>query len=52
MHAYKHFATDVIAGALAGYLMGELFYSFNNDLNDALATGGGTQQLFTIRYKF
>ena len=30
IHAYKHFPSDVAIGAFAGYLLGELFYSFNN----------------------
>ena len=37
IHAYKHFISDVIAGALVGYLIAELFYSFGDDafeLND------------------
>ena len=30
IHAYKHFPSDVIAGAVAGWLMAELFYSFSD----------------------
>ena len=30
IQAYKHFPSDVAAGAIAGYLLGELFYSFND----------------------
>lgn len=28
MHAYRHYPTDVIVGALVGYLIAELFYSW------------------------
>jgi hypothetical protein len=28
VQAYRHYITDVAVGALAGYLMAELFYSF------------------------
>ena len=31
MHAYKHFFFDVVAGAVVGTLMAELFYSFQQD---------------------
>ena len=30
IHAYKHFPSDVAVGAIAGYLLGEFFYSFND----------------------
>jgi membrane-associated phospholipid phosphatase len=32
IQAYRHYLTDVLAGALVGYLMGELYYSFNGKL--------------------
>lgn len=38
IHAYKHFPSDVMAGALAGWLMAELFYSFS----DRGYTGGNS----------
>lgn len=31
IHAYQHFLSDVLAGALVGYLMGEIFYSFTDE---------------------
>ncbi|UCE24833.1 MAG: phosphatase PAP2 family protein [Candidatus Zixiibacteriota bacterium] len=31
IHAYKHYVSDILAGALAGYLLAELFYSFGDD---------------------
>lgn len=38
IHAYQHFPSDVLAGALAGYLMGELFFS----LSDEIPRGDGS----------
>lgn len=40
IHAYRHFFTDVLAGAAAGILMAELFHSFQNevDINEANQT--------------
>lgn len=53
IHAYKHFFTDVLAGAIAGYLMAELFYSFN-DYNELMSSSSasGTRQIFSIKLKF
>lgn len=54
IQAYKHFFTDVIAGAVAGYLMAELFYSFNdfNEIASSSSQTSGTRQIFSIRLKF
>ncbi len=35
VQAYKHYATDVIAGALVGYLLGELYYSLSKSAPDS-----------------
>jgi membrane-associated phospholipid phosphatase len=61
IHAYKHFVSDVLVGALAGYLIGELFYSFGDDFynkidqqnnpND-IATPKTSGMLFQINLKF
>ena len=32
IHSYKHYPLDVIVGALIGSLLGELFYSLNDNL--------------------
>ncbi len=45
IHAYKHFPSDVLAGALAGTLMAELFYSFTNDNS---STPGGPNRAPTL----
>lgn len=53
IHAYKHYVTDVMAGALVGWLMGELFLSFG-DYDDRTtadpANGTGTLLRFTITF--
>ncbi|MCH9032154.1 MAG: phosphatase PAP2 family protein [candidate division Zixibacteria bacterium] len=35
IQAYKHFPSDVAVGAIAGYLLGELFFSFNSAVNNS-----------------
>lgn len=35
IHAYRHYPSDVLAGALIGSLLGELFYSLNNNLSSS-----------------
>lgn len=51
IHAWKHYISDVVIGALAGWLMGELFYSFNNDGDNSGSRANG-QMLFQITLKF
>lgn len=54
IHAYKHFFTDVAAGALAGFLVAELFYSFND--TDLFSNSSGQPSppapLVTFRFTF
>ena len=53
IHAYKHFPTDIIAGAAAGILMAELFYSFNDyEPPKASTQPQPVRQLFSIRLTF
>jgi len=53
IHAYKHYFTDVLAGAVVGYLVAELFYSFHDfDKMTAPSQPSGTRQIFSIRLKF
>ncbi len=54
IHAYKHFPTDIIAGAAAGILMAELFYSFNDyDIPTSPTTNPQPiRPLFSIRLTF
>jgi membrane-associated phospholipid phosphatase len=54
IHAYKHFFTDVAAGALTGFLVAELFYSFND--KDLFTNPSGqpssSTPLVTVRFTF
>ena len=54
IHAYRHFFSDVAAGALAGFLVAELFYSFND--SDLITNSSGQQSssppLVTFRFTF
>lgn len=54
IHAYKHFFTDVAAGALAGFLVAELFYSFNDyELTGSpTSQASGTSPIFYVRLTF
>ncbi|MCH7878236.1 MAG: phosphatase PAP2 family protein [candidate division Zixibacteria bacterium] len=50
IHAYKHFPSDVLIGALAGTLMGELFYSFAD--NDSSTSSEPNRAPTFIRFSF
>ena len=56
IHAYKHFFTDVVAGALVGFAVAELLYSFNDfDINAASGSGSPSppsRQIFQVRFTF
>ncbi|MFQ5499763.1 MAG: phosphatase PAP2 family protein [Candidatus Zixiibacteriota bacterium] len=56
VHAYKHFPSDVLAGAIAGALMAELFYSFGNDIVRDGSKAGSAQAassyLLRVNIKF
>lgn len=55
IHAYKHFFTDVAAGALVGFLLAELFYSFNDtDFNSTSSPSASSSAapIFYIRLTF
>jgi len=54
IHAYKHFFTDIAAGALAGFLMAELFYSFNNyDIAASPKSAAfGANKIIYVRFTF
>ena len=49
IHAYKHYLSDVLVGALAGYLVAELFYSFVENGESLGSDSGGGQSLLTLR---
>lgn len=44
VQAYKHYATDVLAGALVGYLLGELYYSLSDSASNP--TGDSDSPLY------
>jgi len=52
IHSYKHYLSDVLIGALAGYLLGELFYSFNDKNNSSVNNGNSTKMLFRFGFTF
>jgi membrane-associated phospholipid phosphatase len=47
IQAYKHYTTDVAVGALVGWLVGELFFAFNDD---PTASGGGESAPMMISF--
>ncbi len=51
IHAYEHFVSDVLVGAMVGYLMAELFYHFGDDAY-ANFDGNGTPLAISINIKF
>jgi membrane-associated phospholipid phosphatase len=50
--AYKHYISDVLVGAAAGWLMAELFYSFGNDPEDSSQSNSKSRMLFNISFSF
>ncbi len=49
IHAYKHYVSDVLAGALAGYLLAELFYSFGDEVYQS---EGESSTVFSLSITF
>ena len=47
IHAYKHYLSDVLIGALAGYLIAELFFSFGE--NSSISDSDPHPVLFRLR---
>jgi membrane-associated phospholipid phosphatase len=55
IEAYKHYFTDVVAGAAAGYLIGELFYLFARDKDSKTSqssTVSSEPLLFRVTIRF
>lgn len=52
IHAYKHHFSDVLIGALAGYLFAELFYSLGDDFSKKTGDSNDAYQLIKIRFTF
>lgn len=50
VHAFKHYMTDVAAGALAGWLVGELVYSFGG--SDPVKAQGGSEYTPLLKITF
>lgn len=51
LHAYKHYPSDVIIGALAGSLMAELLWSFGETEKNQ-TTGENSPRMFKISFYF
>ncbi len=52
IHSYKHYFSDIVFGALAGYLIAELFYSFGNKYIDSYSENSESKMIFRLQYKF
>ena len=50
LHAYKHYLSDVLVGATAGWLLAELFYNFAPDVKEQGA--GGTPMFVRLSFSF
>ncbi len=50
--AYKHYITDVIFGALAGWLMAEIFYHFGDSIEKPQDSSSKGRILFKIGFSF
>jgi membrane-associated phospholipid phosphatase len=50
--SYQHFVSDVLVGALAGYLIGELFFSFNDSLPSGTDNDMSAQTSLRITFRF
>jgi membrane-associated phospholipid phosphatase len=48
IHAWKHYFSDIAIGALAGWLVGELFYSFNGKNEESNGNAASGQTMFGI----
>jgi membrane-associated phospholipid phosphatase len=52
IHSYDHYFSDVLVGALAGYFLAELFYSFGDSGDNKSAESGGAQSIVVFTYSF
>lgn len=50
LHAYKHYPTDILVGALVGYAMAELFYSWAYERQDYGPGNGSPAMAFRISF--
>jgi membrane-associated phospholipid phosphatase len=54
IHAYRHYLSDVLAGALVGTIMAELFFALNDSpsISDDDGNASSTPMLLRMRYRF
>jgi membrane-associated phospholipid phosphatase len=52
IHAYRHYVSDVLAGAAVGMLLAELFYNFGDNGDDREELNGGAPLFIQWRYSF
>lgn len=52
LHSFKHYITDVAVGALAGWLMAELFHSFGDDFRSDHASDSHSTTLVRVQFAF
>jgi membrane-associated phospholipid phosphatase len=52
IRAYDHYFSDVAVGALVGYLIGELFYSFGDQYLDQSSTSERVSPIFHLSFAF
>jgi membrane-associated phospholipid phosphatase len=52
IHSYEHYLSDVAVGALAGFLIAELFYSFNDGHSGAIDNQGSSPLMFRVSFSF
>lgn len=52
IQAYKHYLSDVVIGALAGYLLSELFFSFSEESDEEIRTEQRAPLLFRVSFQF
>jgi membrane-associated phospholipid phosphatase len=50
IHAYKHYVSDVLVGSLAGYLIAELFFSFNESRAAYSSAPGSSEILLRLHF--
>ncbi len=52
IHAYKHYPSDVAAGALVGYLVSELFFSWAKNIDNKGSYGSQPANIITVQFRF
>ena len=52
IHAYQHYPTDVVMGAVVGYLIAELFYSFSDYFENVPENNIGEKTIFRFTLTF